>query len=101
LKRFYFGENNENEDEEEHEDEYEEEDEDDDDEDDDYESKIDFFQMAHMPSLDSDSSLMECAIKICQSSIFWMFYSINYKLNKIKEAYTFLQNIIEEENDKI
>lgn len=88
MKRFYFGE-------EEGDEEDEEEDYDDNDE-----SKIDFFQMTHFP-LESEGGLMECAIKICQSSIFWLFYSIEYKLNKIKEVYKSLQDIVDEENDRI
>lgn len=84
MKRFYFGEG----------------DEEDEEEDYDEESKMDFFQMAHFP-LESEGGLMECAIKICESTIFWTFYSIKYKLNKIKDVYKSLQDIVDEENDRI
>lgn len=82
-RRFYFDENEE---------------EDDDDEKDEFNSP-EFFQMAQFP-IQSDDSIMNCAIKICESSFFWKFFSINYKLKKIENVYFALQSIIDDELER-
>lgn len=76
LKRFYFNDE-------------------DDDENENFEEPSDFFQMTQFP-LDTSNSLVNSAISICESSIFWRFLSLNKKLNKIKSTYEFLKELTEE-----
>jgi hypothetical protein len=85
-RRFYFDDNNdENEDEE-------------GDEKDEFDNP-EFFQMAQFP-FQSDDSIMNCAIKVCESCFFWKFYSIEIKLKKIENAYYALQSIIDDELER-
>lgn len=84
-RRFYFD-GNENEDEDEEGDEKD-------------EFDPEFFQMAQFP-FQSDDSIMNCAIKICESCFFWKFYSIEIKLKKIENAYNTLQSIIDDELER-
>ena len=83
-RRFYFD-GNENEDE--------------DEEEGDEMENPEFFQMAQFP-FQSDDSIMNCAIKICESCFFWKFYSIETKLKKIENAYNVLQSIIDDELER-
>ena len=77
LKRFYFNDEN------------------DDDENENFEEPSDFFQMTQFP-LDTGNSLVNSAISICESSIFWIFLSLSKKLIKIKSTYEFLKELTEE-----
>jgi hypothetical protein len=85
-RRFYFGDENENEDEDENENEP-------------FENP-EFFQMAQFPLDSSEPLILDSAIKLCQSCLFWRFYSLSYKLKKIKETYDYFQSIIDEEIER-
>lgn len=86
-RRFYFGDENENENE------------DEDDRDDPFDNS-EFFQMAQFPFDSPEVSVLDSSIKICESSFFWKFLSIERKLNKIKMTYEYLQQMIDDELKK-
>ena len=81
-RRFYFGDDNHNDEEDENEDDFD---------------NTEFFQMAQIPFDSLESSILESSIRICESSFFWKFYNIDYKLKKIKQTYEYLQTMVEEE----
>lgn len=58
----------------------------------------DFFSMAQFP-LENNGTL-ECVVKICEKSFFWKFYNLETKLKKIKQAYNFLRDLQNEEEEK-
>jgi hypothetical protein len=77
LKRFHFG---------------------DDEDEEEEEFKPDFFSMSQFP-IETGNVFLESAIKICEKSLFWRFYTTNYKLKKIKIVYDFLTLLDEGGND--
>lgn len=83
MRRFYFGDDEENED-------YEEENENLDEK-----MQPEFFSMTQFPMGDN---LLDSAVRICENSIFWKFYSLKTKLNKIRESYFFLLDLEEGKN---
>ncbi len=87
MRRFYFGDD-------------EEENTDPDDFDEKFSNGPDFFSMAQFP-LDSGNGLLDSSIKICENSIFWKFYNLKTKLNKIKETYNFLIELEKDEDASI
>jgi hypothetical protein len=78
LKRFNFGEDEENED-------YEDEEK--------FIQGPDFFSMAQFPL--ENENLIGSAIKICENSFFWKFYSIEKKIKLIKKTYSFLEKLVD------
>lgn len=82
MKRFHFGDNEEEEDEDEENENF----------------KPEFFSMSQFP-IETGNHVLDSAIKICENSFFWKFYSINFKLHKIKKVYEFLILLEEGENN--
>lgn len=86
MRKFYFEDNFEEDDDEEK-----------------IENKIheDQIAMAQMDlfEIEMNKKILIMAIKICEKSFFWPFYSCNYKLNLIKISYNKLINILSEEVD--
>jgi hypothetical protein len=88
MKRFYFG---------------GEDDEEGEDEDDLDETKFmmpdaaELIAMTHLG--DSDQHILNCAIKICEKSLFWRFRSLSYKLNAFEEAFNRIRKLTEGQED--
>lgn len=58
-----------------------------------------FFSMAQFPLDYGNNNILDSSIKICEKSFFWKFYKLQTKLNKIKEAYNFLRDLENLEED--
>ena len=78
MKRFNFG--------------YEEDNEEDYEDEEKFMQGPDFFSMAQFPENDN---LISSAIKICENSFFWKFYSIEKKSKLIKKTYIFLEKLVD------
>lgn len=97
MRKFYFDEN------------FEEEDDEDDEnqmrEDQMHEDQIheDQIAMAQMDlfEIEMNKKILIMAIKICEKSFFWPFYSCVRKLNLIKTSYNKLIEILSEEEDAV
>jgi len=86
MKRFYFSDDEY----------YEDEDEDID------ESKFLDAELLAMTQLgNSDSPLLSCAIKICEKTFLWRFFSLSRKTNMIEKVFTKLKKITEKEGDDL
>lgn len=58
-----------------------------------------FFSIPSFPL--GSEGILPSAVKICEKLLFWKFYSLQTKLNKIKEVYIFLRDLEEEEGNDI
>lgn len=66
------------------------------DEEEDYEDDEKFIHGAFSQFPFENESLISSAIKICESSFFWKFYSIDKKLKILKKTYDFLEKLLDE-----
>jgi hypothetical protein len=65
-----------------------------------HEDQITMAQM-DLFEIEMNKKILIMAIKICEKSFFWPFYSCIRKLNLIKTSYTKLINILSEEEDAV
>jgi hypothetical protein len=87
MKRFYFGEDDEDSGEDEEFD----------------ETKFlmpDAAELISMTQFDNpDQHILNCAIKICEKSLFWRLRSLSYKLKAFETAFTTIKKLTEGQND--